>query len=129
MLPARVLEAPLQAIDQKAIDELIDWMVDGARPSANANEIIDGICSGLTAAGIPVDRFALFIYTLHPNLIGWRFTWTPEQGVERSEGKIGLFSTDEYTVNPLPTVIEKQVSIRRKLADPTARTTTGSSTS
>ena len=31
---------------------------------------------------------------------------------------MGLFSTDEYTVNPLPTVIAKQISIRRRLTDP-----------
>ena len=111
-------ETRLSTIDQKAIDELIDWMVDGARPSANAHEIISGICKGLVAAGVPIDRFALFIYTLHPNMIGWRFTWTPEKGVERSEGPIGLFSTEQYTANPLPTVIARQISIRRRLADP-----------
>ena len=76
------------------------------------------LCTGLVAAGVPIDRFALFIYTLHPNRIGWRYTWTPEKGVVRSEGPIGLFSTEQYTANPLPTVIAKQISIRRKLADP-----------
>lgn len=108
----------MSRIDQAAIDELVDWMVDGARPSASANQIIDTICKRLVAAGIPIGRFALFIYTLHPNLIGYRFTWTPEDGLKRSEGKVGLFSTAEYTSNPLPTVIEKQVTIRRRLADP-----------
>jgi adenylate cyclase len=108
----------VQIIDQKAIEELIDWMVDGARPSASTFGIVEGICTRLVAAGIPIDRFALFIYTLHPNLIGWRFTWTPKEGVQQREGKIGLFSTDEYIINPLPTVVEKQVAIRRKLADP-----------
>ena len=108
----------MSSIDQKAVDELIDWMVDGARPSANAHEIISGICKGLVKAGVPINRFALFIYTLHPNMIGWRFTWTPEKGVERSEGPIGLFSTEQYTANPLPTVIARQMSIRRRLADP-----------
>jgi adenylate cyclase len=105
-------------IDQPAIDRLIAWMVDGARPSSDAKQIIDGICKRLVAAGVPVARFALFIYTLHPNLIGWRFTWTPEGGVQKSPGPVGLFSTDEYTLNPLPAVIETKVSIRRKLADP-----------
>src|SRR5262245_7932369 len=107
-----------RAIDHRAIDELVNWMVDGARPSANANEIIKGICRRLVAAGVPVFRFALFIYTLHPNLIGWRFVWTPDGGVVRTPGKIGLFTSDEYALNPLPTVIERQISIRRKLADP-----------
>jgi adenylate cyclase len=108
----------MSVIDQKAVDELIAWMVAGARPSSDAKEIIDGICKRAVAAGVPISRFALFIYTLHPNLIGWRFTWTPEQGVVRSPGKMGLFTTEEYTLNPLPSVIDKQVSIRRKLCDP-----------
>lgn len=105
-------------IDGQIIDTLIDWMIAGARPTANAREIAARICADLTAAGVPIDRFALFIYTLHPNLAGWRITWTPEQGVQMSEGKMGLFSTAEYTANPLPTVVEKQVTIRRKLCDP-----------
>ena len=105
-------------IDHAAINDLIDWMIDGARPSASAKEIIDGICSALVAAGLPIDRFALFIYTLDPNIVGRRFTWTPDKGTMVSEGKMGLFSTDEYTVNPLPTVIAKQISIRRRLTDP-----------
>ena len=112
-------EIRLSKIDQRAIDELIDWMVDGARPSANSFQIISGMCERLVAAGVPIGRFALFLYTLHPNRIGWRYTWTPETGVKRSEGPIGLFSTEQYTANPLPTVIAKQISIRRKLADPT----------
>lgn len=105
-------------INQQSINELIDWMVAGARPTANAREITERICAQLTAAGVPIHRFSLFIYTLHPNLVGWRFMWTPEQGVVVSQGKMGLFSTEEYTANPLPTVIETQSSIRRRLFDP-----------
>ena len=105
-------------IDHWAIDNLFDWMVDGARPSASAKEIVDTLCITLVAAGVPIDRFALFIYTLDPNIVGRRFTWTPSQGVTVSEGKMGLFSTEEYTANPLPTVVAKRVSIRRRLVDP-----------
>jgi adenylate cyclase len=105
-------------IDHRAIDNLFDWMVDGARPSASASEIINTICRTLVAAGVPIDRFALFIYTLDPNLTGRRYTWTPVDGVVMSEGKMGLFSTEEYLANPLPTVVEKKISIRRKLWDP-----------
>lgn len=105
-------------IDLKAIDALIDWMVDGGRPSTSAREIVEAVCQALTRAGMPVDRFALFIYTLDPNLIGYRFAWTPEGGAVVSEGKLGLFSTEEYTANPLPNVIEKGISVRRRLCDP-----------
>ena len=105
-------------IDTAAIDELVDWMIDGARPSASARQIIDGICRRVVGAGVPVSRFALFINTLHPNVVGRRFTWTPEDGVAMRDGNIGLFSRDEYVRNPLPTVTSKQVSIRRRLNKP-----------
>jgi adenylate cyclase len=105
-------------MDAAAIDELVDWMIDGARPSASARQIIDGICRRVVGAGVPVDRFALFINTLHPNVAGRRFTWTPEDGVAMRDGSLGLFTREEYVRNPLPTVTTKQVSIRRRLNNP-----------
>lgn len=105
-------------VDRVRLDALVDWMVDGARPSANAHQIIESICGELVGCGVPVDRFALFIYTLHPNIAGRRFTWTPGGGVEMTEGRIGLFSTDRYLHNPLPGVVSSQRPVRRRLADP-----------
>lgn len=105
-------------IDRLAIDRLVEWMVDGARSSASAQDIVRSICDALVAAGIPVDRFALFIYPLDPNIVGRRYTWTPGEGVQIAEGKIGLFSTEDYRANPLPDVIATGVPIRRRLGDP-----------
>lgn len=105
-------------IDARAIEELFGWMVDGALPSTELREVVDQVCRTLGKAGIQIDRFALFIYTLDPSLIGHRFAWTPSGGPTVSEGKLGLFSTDEYTLNPLPRVVEERVSVRRRLCDP-----------
>jgi len=104
--------------DRTAIDELLDWMINGARPSANAADIIDGICTRLVKAGVPVTRFVLFIYTLHPNIRGKRFKWIEGEKVDAAEADIGVFSTELYRHNPLPHVIERQRSVRRKLVDP-----------
>ena len=105
-------------IDAAAIDELVDWMIDGARPGGSARLLIDGVGRRLVGAGVPIGRFALFVQTLHPNVAGRRFLWTPEGGVEMNEGGIGLYERDEYTKNPLPTVTSKRVSIRRRLNNP-----------
>ena len=105
-------------IDHEKIQKLIIWMVDGARPSANAQDIVEGICTRLVDAGIPVTRFVLFIYTLHPQIRGRRFKWTQTEGVDSAEAKFSVFSSDLYNHNPLPRVIETQSSIRRKLVDP-----------
>lgn len=106
------------AIDQARIDELFEWMLDGARPSANAHEIISGICERLTAAGVPAARFALFIYTLHPNLLGRRFRWFPGEGVDQVDADLQAFDGDEYKANPLPTVLRTKEVLRRRLIDP-----------
>jgi len=105
------------AVDQHSIDKLIEWMVNGARPSANARDIVVGICTRLHDAGVPVDRFILFVYTLHPNLMGRRFRWQPGEEVDMAEAPVSTTSSFEYQNNPLPHVLEKQTSIRRKLYD------------
>jgi adenylate cyclase len=97
---------------------MVVWWGAGARPAATTSLLVAGFGRALVAAGIPVDRFALFIYTLDPNIVGHRFAWTPDRGVLVSEGRMGLFSTEDYIANPLPTVVEKRVSIRRRLFDP-----------
>ncbi|MDP3896079.1 MAG: adenylate/guanylate cyclase domain-containing protein, partial [Mesorhizobium sp.] len=105
-------------IDAVAIDELVDWMIDGARPGGNARQLIDGVGRRLVGAGLPIGRFALFVDTLHPNVAARRFLWTPEEGMKMNEGGIDLHSRDEYVKNPLPTVTTRQVTIRRRLTNP-----------
>lgn len=105
------------AVDQDSIEKLIEWMVNGARPSANARDIVDGICTRLHDAGVPVDRFILFVYTLHPNLMGRRFRWQPDEEVDMAEAPVSTTSSFEYQKNPLPHVLGTQTSIRRKLCD------------
>ncbi len=95
--------------------ELIAWMVGGARPHSDARKIVSGICERLVDLGVPIDRFMLFIYTLHPNLEGTRFRWMKGQGVDIARAPMGTFSTEMYTANPLPHVIENQSQLRRHL--------------
>ena len=92
-------------------------MVNGARPSANARDIVDGICRRLCDAGIPIERFILFVYTLHPNLMGRRFRWQPGVDVDMAEAPVSTTGSFDYKNNPLPHVLENQASIRRKLCD------------
>jgi adenylate cyclase len=105
-------------IDRIAIDDLIDWMIDGARPGGSARQLIDGVGRRLVGAGVPIGRFAIFVSTLHPNTAGRRLLWTPEAGMTMTEGGIDLYSRDDYVRNPLPTVTSKQVTIRRRLINP-----------
>ncbi|WP_299480644.1 adenylate/guanylate cyclase domain-containing protein [uncultured Roseibium sp.] len=105
-------------LNEQKLDDLFWWMLDGARPSADAREIVLKICEGLLGAGVPIERFALFIYTLHPNLQGRRFRWLKGEGVDQSDADLRAFDGAEYHDNPLPTVLRTGKTLRRKLCDP-----------
>jgi adenylate cyclase len=107
-------------VNHLAIDALVGWMIDGAPPSGDAPRIIAAICERVVAAGVPVDRFALFMNTLHPSIAARRFRWTQSGGVEVNEVEVGIFSKEEYQRNPLPRVTADGLPIRRRLTDPSA---------
>ena len=103
------------ALDGDAIEELLDWMVGGAIPHDNPRDIIHEICDRLVTAGIPVDRFVLFIYTLHPNIKGRRFKWEPGKPVDMANAEASVFTADIYHHNPLPHIIDTKQAVRRPL--------------
>jgi adenylate cyclase len=105
-------------VDQKAIEELHNWMCDGAQPYADGRSIVSKICEKLVAAGIPVSRHALFILTIHPIVKGRRLSWTPGEGTIIRETGFALFDTDEYHRNPMPDIERTRQPVRRRLMDP-----------
>ena len=101
--------------DETTVQELIDWIVGGAPPSSDTRQIVTGICDHLVALDVAIDRFMLFVYTLHPNLEGRRFRWIRGEGVDIASAPMGMFRTEIYTASPLPDVIANRQPIRRHL--------------
>lgn len=107
-------------VDARQIDLLIAWLTDGARSATSMQSFVEELCRRMVAAAIPLDRFGLFIHTLHPNVAARRFLWTGAAGVTMQEGPISLFSQDQHLKNPLPLVTSRQTSVRRMLTSPAA---------
>lgn len=105
-------------VDRSRIKALREWMCEGAPPSADGRTIVADICTRLNEAGVAVDRFALFLFTIHPTIKGRRLAWSQDKGASIVEAGFALFDTDEYHTNPLPHVMKSRRSIRRKLSDP-----------
>jgi adenylate cyclase len=100
------------------IKAITDWLIDGARSAMQPQEVLLQLCERLVACGIPLWRVAVFVNTLHPQIIGRRFIWRPGADVEISEGRFGLFDTAEFRENPVARVYATKTAIRRRLADP-----------
>jgi adenylate cyclase len=100
------------------IRAIVDWLIDGAQSAPLPQQVLAQLCDRLVAYGIPLWRVAVFVNTLHPQIIGRRFVWRPGADVEISEGRFGLFDTPEFRENPVARVYSTKNAIRRRLADP-----------
>src|SRR6516164_3478407 len=100
------------------IRAISDWLIDGARSAPLPQDVLSQLCNRLVACGIPLWRVAVFVNTLHPQIIGRRFIWRPGADVEIAEGRFGLFDTAEFRENPVARVYATKTAIRRRLADP-----------
>ena len=100
------------------IRAIADWLIDGARSAVLPQEVLAQLCGRLVACDIPLWRVAVFVRTLHPQVMGRRFVWRPGTEVESSEAPYELLETAEFRDNPIARVYETGRPIRRRLADP-----------
>jgi adenylate cyclase len=101
-----------------SIKAIADWLIDGARSAVQPQEVLSQLSERLVACGIPLWRVAVFVNTLHPQIIGRRFVWRPGSEVEIAEGRFGLFDTPEFRENPVARVYATRTALRRRLAGP-----------
>jgi adenylate cyclase len=99
-----------------------EWLIDGARSAAGADDVLAELCDRLNACGVPLWRVAVFVRTLHPQIMGRSFLWRREHGVKVGEAPYELLDTDEYRDSPVTHVSTTGRSLRRQLADPNCPT-------
>jgi adenylate cyclase len=99
------------------IRPVVDWLVDGARSGARSEDVLAELCRRMVECGIPLWRAAVFVTTLHPDVMGRRFLWQAESGVTASNALYSLVDTDEFQTSPVVAVYRTGTPIRRHLAD------------
>jgi len=60
--------------------DLIAWLVGGCRSAAGNADVVTQLCERLVDCGVPLARGALFIRTLHPEVMGRRLLWKAGEG-------------------------------------------------
>jgi len=94
------------------------WLIDGARTAATPQAVLAQLCRELVGAGVPLERVAVFVRTLHPDLMGRSFRWRPGAEVQVNEAPFDFVGTDEYRLSPVVATMTSGTSIRRRLLDP-----------
>src|SRR5882757_4213120 len=99
------------------IRTLVDWLTDGARSGSLSEDVLAELCRRMVGAGIPLWRAAVFVNTLHPDVIGRAFIWQVDTGVKVSSASYDILETDEYRNSPVVAVYGTRRLLRRHLAD------------
>ncbi len=107
MKPSSTLSPELAAV--------VTWLTEGARPAAQPEDVVQGLCSQLISAGLAIDRCAAFVTTLHPNIMGRRFLWNRGQDVAIGEADYQIQETDLYRKSTAAKVLASGETIRCRI--------------
>src|SRR5262249_6028633 len=99
------------------IRPIADWLVDGARPTMQAHEMLAELGERLVDCGIPLWRMPVLVLTLHPHIMGRRFVWRPGADIEVHNAPFDLLESAEFRGSPAAEVYASGMPIRRCLAD------------
>ncbi len=74
---------PAQSAAPSLIDGITDWLMMQTLSNTRPENIIEGLCERLVAAGTPIFRVHIAFSVLHPLLAGMGVTWLRESRRER----------------------------------------------
>jgi adenylate cyclase len=103
------------------LQELTDWLMDGARSAPTPTALLSQTCERLVDAGVPLWRVAAFVQTLHPDMLGRSFVWRPGAEVVVGTANFDVFESEEFTRNPLAILYNSGHEVRYRLDDPESR--------
>jgi adenylate cyclase len=97
---------------------IVQWLINGAGPTPLAHEVLTDLCQRLCTIGLPLWRVVVFVRTLHPQIVGRRFSWHADSGTVVSDGTFELLERDAFINSPMAHLDEIGETLRRRLADP-----------
>jgi adenylate cyclase len=97
---------------------VLDWLAEGAPTASRPEAVLEQLCTRIAACGVPLWRVSVFVRTLHPNIMGRRFSWQPDKPIEMIEAPYDLMETDFYLRSPIVRVYETNEVLRRRLFAP-----------
>ena len=102
-----------------ARDVMIDWFVNQAWRITSPKKLIAETCGWLLKAGVPMVRFNVFMFTLHPDFFGVVHQWSGKTGrVESRLGHYEVLKTEVFRDSPIRVLESGASAMRRRLDAP-----------
>lgn len=97
------------------VQALFEWLLDGAPGASTSPEVVERLAVDARAGGIPLDRVAVFVSTLHPNTFGRAFYWRPDAPVRITSLSVEMQRSPGVQQSPIGEVWRTQHEVRRRL--------------
>jgi adenylate cyclase len=98
------------------LQNVTDWLIDGARSAASPPAMMAEACDRLVDAGLPLWRVGVFVRTLHPDIFGVSFVWRRGGEVVVESADFDILDSDQYRSSPLSVLYSTEQEVRRKLS-------------
>jgi adenylate cyclase len=103
------------------LQQLTNWLIDGARSAVNSPRLMAEICERLVEAGLPLWRVGIFVRTLHPDIYGRNFVWRPGAEVEFGTVDFKILDSPDFHSSPLIHVFQQGMEVRARVDDPQSK--------
>src|SRR5258705_1116565 len=103
------------------LQQLTNWLIDGARSVVNSPRLLAEVCERLIEAGLPLWRVGVFVRTLHPEIYGRNFIWKPGAEVELGTVDYNILQSPDFHSSPLIIVFQQGLEVRARVDDPASK--------
>lgn len=105
------------------VAEIEDWLLGDALNIDDLLLLTEALMWRLVAAGLPLDRASLHVGTLHPQLLGFGWNWSRDDGFcDETKVGFGSLETDAFRRSPLKPVVKHGEKVRLDATDPALQT-------
>jgi adenylate cyclase len=114
-----VAEKALNSQPVVDVQPVVDWLVEGAPPAKQPQDVLLQLCHRLRDTGFPLYRANVSVRTLHPNVLGRGFNWNEDRdAVEVIEAPHEFLESEQFRNSPMRVIFTENVEVRRRLCDP-----------
>ncbi len=96
----------LRQASKDTVPAIVEWLSGNECHDLDDAGLVAGLGRRLRAAGLPVDRLALHLRTLHPSILGRTVAWAPREPIEIHDREHGVMALPDFADSPLRHVME-----------------------
>jgi adenylate cyclase len=114
-------ELPAQAVNNDSgvgHMPVVEWLLSEAWTASDSTSLLEGLAERLVGGGIPLSRMLVFVHSLHPQVVGVRYTWQRKTGqVETWSVPYSIAQTATYRDSPVAAIIGGTAGVIRRRLD------------